>query len=332
MPGVWTGLVILLAHLVDLVEWAVTLVVPSTRDNHFLTHSPMLAGGLVVLVWVVLRLGTKLRSLWGYLIVALAIYSHLALDHPLVRRLLADASGIMPRDELPRLRETMLAEIWLYGVVLVIALLFRASRQPGCRRWGRFACGVLGVMAVVAAATRQVALWAPTYFLALMHAALLLRRELTPRLAWSLLPLTPLFIFVGVEIAAKRLARQAEALQMQRNFAEAVDLYQRALDLPIRTAQVRTYVNLAQCYSALGHPGKAEDILLRGRAKSYGNPWADFWLARFYADTRLRGSPYFKPRRAAELFRQIRDGPVEQAARNAAIAMLGRMRQEGSME
>gem|GEM_PF-3389847 len=332
MPYIWTGLVVLLAHLVDLVEWAVTLVTPSTRDNHPLTHSPLLAGGLVVLVWVVLRLATTLRSVWGYLIVALAILSHLVLDHPQVRRLVADASGIMPHDELPRLRETVLAEVWFYGAFLVVALLFRARREPGTPRAGRYACGALGLIAVGAAATRHVALWAPAYCLALIHAGLLLRRNLKPQLAWSLVPLVPLFAFVGVEAAAAVLVRQAESLRKDGNFAQAVGFYQRALDIPTRTAAVRTYVNLAMCYEALDRPAEAEATLLRGRAHTYGNVWADFWLARFYADPRRRGTPYFRPRRAAEMFRQIRDGPAEQAAHNAAIAMLQRMRKAGSIE
>ena len=332
MPAIWTGLVVLLAHLVDLVEWTVTLVVPSMRDNHFLTHSPLLAGGLVVVVWAILRLVTKLRSIWVYLVVGLVILSHLVLDHPLVRRLIADASGIAPRDELPRLWETILVEVWLYGTVLVVALLLRASREPACPRWGRYACGVLGLMAVAAATTRHVAIWAPAYCLALVHAALLLRRDLKPRLAWSLLPLTPLFIFVGIEISAMRLGGRAESLRKQGNFAQAAELYQRALDLPTRTAQARAYVNLARCYTALGRPAEAEAILLRGGAKTYGSVWVDYWLARFYADSRRRGSTYFQPQKAAEIFRQIRDGPTEQSAHNAAIVMLRRMWQEGSIE
>ena len=124
------------------------------------------AVGLVVVVWAILRLATKLRSVRGYLVVAAAILSHLVLDHPLVRRLIADAARIGPRDELPRLWEAMQAEVWLYGAFLVLALLFRASREPACPRWGRYACGFLGLMTVAAAATRNVALWAPAYSIA----------------------------------------------------------------------------------------------------------------------------------------------------------------------
>ena len=331
MPYVWTGLVVLMAHLVDLLEWAVLLLGPGTTKTHFLTHSAFMVAGVVVLIWIVIATATRLRKPFAYLIIAAAVFSHLLLDHPLIRAWTLEASGIHhgPEPGPPRLFQNILAEIWLYGLPLVGVMLWRAGRQSVCPRRGRIACGLLGGLAIVATLSRKIALWGPAYLLAAGHAGLLLRRELKPRLLWSLLPVTPLLIFLGVELAAARLAHQADLLRKHGNDTQAIPLYLDALRYPTRSAHARTYLGLSQCYQHLGRLSDAQAVLQDARRNSHGSIWPDYWLAYFYANPRHRGTPYFQPRRAAKMFRQIRDHAVEKNARHAAQVMLKRLKTGG---
>ena len=40
---IWPGLIVLMAHLVDIAEWVVILAAPAYFDQHFVTNSPLIA-------------------------------------------------------------------------------------------------------------------------------------------------------------------------------------------------------------------------------------------------------------------------------------------------
>lgn len=304
----WPGIMVLMAHLVDLVEWAVMLAAPTYFDEHFVTNSPLVTAGIVAGVWLAMYL-LRIRRVWPYVVVAVAVFSHLLLDHRAARVFLMDAFDITQGTEAPGLLESILAEAWLYGLLLVSVYLVRATRVRGCPRRGRVAAGVLAGVALIAAVSRITWLWMPAYALAGLHATLLLRSNLTSKYLWSLLPLIPLAGLLVVELWASHLFHQALTLQLQKDYAGAAAKYKQALDVPTRSKQVYNYVRCSQCLQQLGDLSGAE-ANLRYAARVCEQPyWAEFALANLYSSPQTRGTDFYRPEYALGRYRELLEGP-----------------------
>ncbi len=328
----WPGLIVLLAHLVDIAEWAVILVAPGYFDQHFVTNSPMVTAGLVAAVWLGLAIFVRLRRPWPYLLAALAVFSHLLLDHPLVRTVLADLHGPSSAEEMPGLADTISAELWLYGLVLVIVGLVRAARQKGCPPRGRTAAWVLGIIALITAATRVPALWMPAYGVAALHTSLLLRRELELRFLWSLVPLVPLAALLTVELWAGYLYQEARALQVNKDYAAAALMYEQALAVPARSQKLGAHVRLSQCQRELADFAASEATLLRAVKMCDRPDWPHCVLAGLYADSRAKRTPQFRPEEAARLLHEVVDGLSPARVKAHARRKLDRLRRQGLIE
>ncbi|MFQ5410886.1 MAG: hypothetical protein ACE5EC_01260 [Phycisphaerae bacterium] len=326
---VWPGLLVLMAHLVDLVEWTALLVAPAHPDKRFLTHAPLLASGLVMLIWLILWLGTRIRRPLAYLAVGAAVMSHLVLDHPAVRAFVQNAYGYSIDGPFPKLREIVLAEIWLYGLPFVWMALFRTiHRERLAPKWRRVGF-VLGLLSIIAAATRMAAIWAPVYLIALGSVAYLCRRSFSAKWLWNLVPVLPLLVFLVFEFMAAREADRARDLLNTGAYERAIALYQHVLSYPTRTTSGGTYAELSLCLQKMGNLEEAEAALLKGRRLSPDNWIPIYWLGRFYADERRRGTRFFKPQVAGALFVQIRDGPYTERERQYARDQLQALRNRG---
>ena len=332
MPYVWMGLVILFAHLVDFVEWAFLFLAPPHFDKHSLTHSPLLVFGMVVLVWLGMRFFTRIRRPLPYVIVALSIMSHLLLDHWWFRSMLVAVSGQPLGEAPPGLVNAVVAELWLFGLLFVCVLLFQACRQRDCPRKGRVAGVILGILAVGGAATRHPLLWVPAYVLAATHAIVLLRRQFKLRLLWSIVPLIPLAVLLVVHATVAWYVAEAKALQKKKDYAGAIALYEQAISIPTRQSYTRVYVELGWCYQKIGQLEKAEAALLESGKEGPDGFVPDYYLARFYSDANLKGTPYFRPQKAKELLLGIQNGPDLQGRRYYAVRLLARLRDRGLIE
>jgi hypothetical protein len=332
LQHVWPGLIVLMAHLVDLAEWAVILVAPGYFDQHFVTNSPLVTAGLVAAVWIVIAFVTRLRRPWLYVLVALAIGSHLLLDHRLVRTALADLYGGSSEEEMPGLYAAVVAEVWLYGLVLVMVALARAARQHDCPPRGRAAAAVLGVVALVAAVTRVPGLWMPAYGVAALHALLLLRRDLELRLLWSLAPLVPLAALLTVELWAGHLYHEARALQVNKDYAAAAKAYRQALAVPARSQKLGAHVRVSQCQREMGDFAAAEATLLRAVKMCDRPDWPHCVLAGLYADSRAKHTPLYRPEEAARILREVVDGLSPAMVKAHARRKLDRLHRRGLIE
>ncbi len=316
LPFFWLGLMVLAAHSVDIAEWIITLWAPSRSSQHSVTHSPLLTTLLVVLLWAIFALTARVRSPWPYLFIAAGVFSHLLLDYLPARERLLELFGGDVDEQGIGLRQSIVAEIWLYGLFLVLVLLWQSARTPGCSRPARTLAALFAGLSLLAAVTRNVFIWAPAYAIATVHALLLLRRVIKPALLWSLVPLIPMAAMGTVELWSMLLYRQARKLQAAGNFAEAAQWHREALAVPTRTSKVSIYVYLSFCDVELKNWAAAEQDLLTAVRLAEDPMWAELSLAEFYVNRRLRETAYFRPweaQRIAEKVAASATRPIDRA-------------------
>ncbi|MFH1417954.1 MAG: tetratricopeptide repeat protein [Planctomycetota bacterium] len=329
---VWPGLMVLGAHLVDIAEWVVILVAPTYFDQHFVTNSPILTAGLVVLVWAVMAVVFHVRRPWAFVLAGIAVFSHLLLDHRLVRAVLLDVYGIPAAEGPLGLWNAILAEVWLYGLLLVCVGLLQAARQRDCPRMGRAVAGVLGVAAILAAISRLAALWMPIYGLAAVHTLLLFRRALKPGLLWSLVPVVPLLALLAVELWAARLSDQGDVLMRAKDYAGASRLFQRSVSVPTRSKGTTAYRKLGSCQWRMGEFAAAEASLLHAIRIGDEPCWAKIALAKVYQDPGAKPAGLYRPREAAKLLQGVLDTPEAMNCWRSARKRLDRLRERGFAE
>src|SRR5690606_9669543 len=80
LPYAWFGLMVAAAFMIDFVEWVVLFLGPREHDKHFITHSPLYASVIAAGLILLTAIFTRMRSVWPYLLIALAVMSHLPLD------------------------------------------------------------------------------------------------------------------------------------------------------------------------------------------------------------------------------------------------------------
>jgi len=152
---------------------------------------------------------------------------------------------------------------------------------------------------------RWPAFWIPAYLLAVLHAGLILRRDLSIRFAWSVVPIIPILLLLGVELRARTLFREAEFLFDQREYARAAELFERAVAVPTRSSKAVVLVHLGHCRMHIGDLTGAEDAMLRACADRESGVWASYMLGAFYINNRTRGTSYFQPSKAVGLFAKV---------------------------
>ncbi len=320
------------AHLVDIAEWMVILVAPAYFDQHFVTNSPILTAGLVVLVWAVMAVVFRVRRPWAFVLAGTAVFSHLLLDHPLVRTVLLDVYGLPVTEGATGLWNAIHAEVWLYGLLLVCVGLLQAARQRDCPRAGRAAAGVLGVAAIFAAISRVAALWMPIYVLAIVHTLLLFRRAIKPGLLWSLVPVIPLAALLAVEIGAADLSRQGDEFMRTKDYARAARLFRQSVSVPTRSRRAAVYRKLGSCQWRTGDFAAAEASLLHAIKIGDQPCWAKIHLAWVYQDPEAKLADLYHPREAARLLHEVLDTPEAIRCWQSARKRLERLREQGLIE
>lgn len=305
MRYLWPGFMILMGHLVDVLEWFTIVLFPTWASGHYLTHSPLATCAFVVLICLGVLIITRLRKPWPYVLIAVAIVSHLALDALWGRRALADMYGVAPDDEGYPLRQTIVAEVWLYGLLLLLVLLGRAATEKGCPRFGRAAAWVLAGLAILAAASRIAVVWFPIYALGFFHATILLRRRFHWGLLWGLVPLIPLGACVAAEIHSSNMLHRAWDRLLEKDYRGSLALYQQALCFPMRVSPSMAYVHIAQCHDYMGELPDAEKYFKKAADSSDESGWGHYWLAWFYAKRDWRDTPYYRPQEAARILEQL---------------------------
>lgn len=315
MPYVWAGLVVLSAHVVDLVEWLALLVAPIHWDKHFLTHSPWMALGVAAVICGCAAAVTGTRRLWPYLVLTIAVMSHLLLDAPVIRSLIGGAYGFPVDEHLPEYPAAILAELWGYGLIFVLTTLIVSWRQRRMSRKARNLALAFGVFCCLSAATRNPNIWGPTYLVAMVHCGLMWMKQFDWRYAKSAIPLIPLLILPSTDLYADSLTKRAIVMREEGHIEEAIELNLSVLRIPTRKSCVTNYLELGRCYLRQNRLDVAENafINVRKESQAYGNYLGDFWLAKFYTDDRTVDTPYFRPEEAESLLdRVIRKSPVEQ--------------------
>lgn len=326
----WPGVVVLMAHLPDVVEWLAAFVAPRRFSRHFLTVSPVLGVTLGLLMCGIIFALTRIRKPLAYIIIVAAVLSHLIMDQASVREAIADAFGnYSVNQELPGLRQSIMAELWFYGLILVEALLLRSAFEPGCSAKGRALSFILGLGAILGALSHRPFIFFTVYFLCLLHAALLLRKEFSFKYAWSLLPLIPVAALVGTEVAAIYYRSQAEMSVDAHDYLGAIGLYQKAIEMPTRSTPIVPYVELSKCYEAIGWLDQAETALLTAEKMPEAGFSPSYYLAWFYIDESHRGTKFFQPEEAARRFRKIKSGPYIDKIIKFANGALVEMKQRG---
>ena len=329
---VWPGLMILLAHLVDIVEWGVVLVTGAHVEQHMVTNSPLLTGLITLIVCAAIALITKLRRPWIYVLIVVAIFSHLLLDSALAKATLLDTYNPPSDEEMPSLWLNMEGEIWFYGLFLTLMSLIRATRQRDCPRAGRAVAGVLAALAVFAAIRRNPLLWAPAYTLAALHSILLLRRGVRVRLAWNLIPLVPLLTLVAAELWAGQLHKEGMSFYKDKNYATAEEMFQRATTIPTRSAGLSSYPYLIKCQRRRGDFAAADETLREALKIGRESECFQFQMAFVCIEPQVRNTPYLRVSNAVLLFNRIIQNPAGERYKRYARYHLEKMKKDGLIE
>ena len=323
MRFTWPGFMFLLGHVIDVIEWVTVILFANWADGHYLTHSPLMTVGFVAVVCGLVAAFGKVRRPWPYFLIAVCIFSHLALDSARGRVFLANLYGVTPEGlEGYSLRETVTAEIWLYGLMLLLVLLVRGVLDSKIRKRGKILTGVVAALAILAAATRLAAVWIPVYVLGYLHAGMMLRREIDLRMAWGGLFLIPLVVCVVSEVHASRLSGDAWALQMDQDYRGAIRLYNNSLAYPQRASPVNTLTHIGQCYDALGDLPEAERYFKKAMTVSEEPGWGHYWLAWFYANRNWQATPFYKPQEAMRILEVIGASGAREAVKTTAAGLL----------
>lgn len=326
MRYVWPGFMILMGHLVDVIEWFTIILFPAWASGHYLTHSPRTTCAIVLLIWLGVFVLTRLRRPWPYLLIGVAVLSHLAMDARWGRRALAGLYGVVPGDEGYPLAQTIVAEVWMYGLLFVLVLLGRAATEKVCPRPGRVAAGALAALAILAATSRIAFLWFPLYALAALHATLLLRRRIHGRMLWGLVPLIPLGVVMVAEIHSARMLHRAWNLLLEKDYRGSLAVYQQALRFPMRASPAMTYVHMAQCHDYLGELPEAERYFKKAVAVAEEPGWAQYWLAWFHANQNWKDTPYYRPQEAAAILEHLVRETNRPRVREVAAQLLANIR------
>lgn len=333
MRFIWPGFLILMGHFVDVIEWFTIVLAPNWAGGHYLTHSVFGTCLFLILICIGMLVATRLRKPWPYALIAVAFLSHLALDALWGRSALANLYGIEPSEDgegFP-LRYTFVAEIWLYGMLLLIVMLGRGASEKSCPKPGRIAAGFLGALAILAVGTRIGALWMPIYALGFLHAALLLRRRIDPRLLWSLIPLLPIVVYVGAEIHSSNMIYAAESMRVSGDFAGALTMFHRALRFPMHASHETTFIHIAQCHDSRGELADAEMYFKKAVQAAEAPGWGRYWLAWFYAKRDWRDTPYFRPRESARILEQLLRDTDRPRVKQSAQWLLGELQSRGDL-
>lgn len=330
LPAIWPGLLVLSAHLIDLVEWTLTATLPESFTSHQVTHSPVLTGATLAGALTLLGLIFRPRSPVPYLLVAVAVLSHIPLDMLSFREGLARLYGVAtPDDGPPGLRASLTAEAWLFGLLFVAVTLTQAALHPRLRPATRRFTWVLLGLSVIAALTRVAVVWAPFYVIALTHGFLVRRSDYAPRLLWSLVPVLPLLLLLAVEVRAARTESQALRLQTAGRLAEALALHRQALAAPARSSKTGIYVHMSLCYRDLGDYRQAEECLLRAEMTSELPEWPRVTRAQLYVYPKTRGTPFFRPEVAERILSEMRDSGRSKRYAEIARFHIDRLRRQG---
>jgi hypothetical protein len=332
MRFTWAGFMVLMAYLVDLVEWGVILLDPAYFDQHFATNSPLVTAVIAAVVCLALAVFARLRQLWVYALVVLTIFSHLVLDHSLIRTALADAYRPLSQGGHPSLPQSAWAEVWLYGLLLLCVGLLHASRRQECPPRGRATAKALVAAAILAAITRVAWLWMPVYLLGAAHCGLIFRRKLKPPILWNLVPPIPVMLLLAVELWANHLYDRAMALNAAGLYPAAARMFQRVLAVPTRSQNLGAYIYLSECLRREGDLAGAEAALRKALRVTDQPWWAKAKLARLYAHSSGRETVYFRPDRARELLQQVIDGRAPAQAKDYAGHLLKALRERGQVE
>ena len=252
------------------------------------------------------------------------MFSHLLLDYLPARLYLLRLYNGASRTAWPGLRESIIAEIWLYGFFLVVVLLWQSARAPGCSRPARNLAWLLVGASLLAALSRNAYVWAPVFAVAGAHALLLLRRALRWALLWNLVPLIPMAAMGAVELWSLLLYRQARKLQAAGQFAAAAEWHRDALGVPTRTSKVGIYVYLSICEMEMKNWAAAESNLLTAARIAEDPTWPELSLAEFYVSGRVRDSVYFRPEEARRIAEKIVAGPYTPVQKGWAADILRR--------
>ncbi len=294
----------LLAYAVDLGEWFAIVLNPDLVDRRFFSHSPLLVAVFTVAVCIVLGVYCRLRRPWPFLIIAGVIFSHLLLDFHYVRLGVVEwYHGNNVKDYELSYSATFPAELCVYGGPLVWAVLLRASYMQGCSRVARIVSQVLVILSVAAAYSCQAMIWAPVYTVSVGHGLVLLRRHLDVRLLWNLVPLLPLFALGFTTWLAWERVEQGRLLARQGLDAEAVRVYETALNIPSRSGRLGVYMLMGYSYEKLGELSEAERMYQQALVLCSRPGWPETAMADFYV--RHRGTPFYRPEQALAHFTRL---------------------------
>lgn len=324
----WIGLLVLFAHLVDIVEWLLLLVAPRNFSTHAITNSPWLIACVLAGCMALLAI-CRVRSVAAYLIAAAAVLSHIILDYRSVRLFGADLYGWSGEEGFPTLREMFVAEVWLFGLILSLATLYRVAREPGVSRPSRKLAAVFAVVALLAAISRWAPAWIVAYFLAFLHSGLLARKKIRVALLWNLVPLVPLLALVVTEAEAMRIEARGMKFFAVRDYGAASRLFEQALGVPTRSSKLSAHVYLSTCLFFMNDLEGSEQRLLEVIDDPENPYWPRLMLAYFYVAPKTRGTPFNRPGKARQLLESIAGDPHAGKTGNIARAQMDRMISEG---
>jgi tetratricopeptide (TPR) repeat protein len=328
----YPGIMVLLAYLVDVSEWVSVTLEPERIERRFVSHSWW------AVIWVTLgavaglALITRCRRLTPYLLAAAAVVSHVVLDLNWSRRVLWNWywSG-SSRSMLPDAAQAIAAETCFYGFWLILVLLIRGATGAGTPKRVQRLSLLAGAACCLAAWTRNARVWAPVFVLASAHGLYMLRRSWSVKWLWGLAFLLPLAPLVGTEVLVSYRWRLARDLDHAERYAEAIPVYESALDLPSRRARATLYMRLGLCHRRTGDPAKAEAAFKMAMIHQDEPGLAELALAPIYF--RDESSPLYNPAEAARLYNRILDSAHAREEHKAqAQKVLARMRELGFVD
>lgn len=317
----WLGAVVLASHFPDVGEWVLGLVSTQPLDSKLLHSIPAVAI-CVVLFWIAMAVPGRVRSITPYLIVALAMFSHLLMDERVVRQLISETYRRAPPDSPTTGRTLDLAsELWCYGTAPVIALLIAAARWSGRTLSARRGALVL-IPAVLLGLLypKPRAAWIAMDAAAVGYAIWALRPWPRRAWLWNLLPLLPMLSLGAAEAWASIETRRGLAQESRGRYRDALAAFERSVSLPTRSDATIRWWYIARCREAMGNPAGAEAALQACVARDNDWHWGEYELAQFYL--RMRGTPYHHPDRARQLLHKVIDSDRPIFARRAAEELM----------
>jgi tetratricopeptide (TPR) repeat protein len=297
---------VFLAFALDLGEWTSVIFNPMAVEDSWADSRLFLTIAGCALFGGALGFFLGPGRVSGALAGAAVAVSHVVLDAQEVRRWIAHVGGAtgVTNEHGEYLLQVILAECRIYGLLMMLGILYAAARRDVRKR---SACTVLAVIVTASAATSRLWIWGTVYTATSAYALWPMRRRITLAAAWNLIPLTLVAALAMAHAEAAIRLNNATALLKSGESEAAIRGFEYALRMPARSGRMAAYGRMGEAYEQLKRYRDAEACYRRAVAVAKSAGWYDLLLGNLYARQGIWSAS--RADEAQAVYRRLRDDP-----------------------